>query len=252
MNFLERKRIILDLIEEKKSIYAKDLIDILQTSEITIRRDLAELEKRGLLKRSHGGATHPLFAKDPEPVSFKAKSTINIAKKIEICELASKFIKDGDVIYLDCGSTIFQICQFVKNKKIKVITNSIPILYELLGTSVSVILIGGEIDVERQAAHGKTAIEQIGRYHAHKAFISTDGISAEKGLTAKSEIESETAMAMVSNADKVFLLVDSSKIEKDSYLKIAPANIIHALITDKSSKDVDLLKFKKLGLEIYK
>lgn len=252
MNFLERKRIILDLIDEKKSIYAKDLVEKLGASEITIRRDLAELEKRGLVKRSHGGATHPLFAKDPEPVSFKAKSTINIENKKRICELAAKFIKDGDVIYLDCGSTIFQICQYIKSKKIKVITNSIPILYELLGTSVSVILIGGEIDVERQAAHGKTAIEQISKYHAKMAFISTDGLSVEKGLTAKSEIESETALAMVHNADKVFLLIDSSKIEKDSYLKIAPATIVHALITDSKSKDNDLLKFKKLGIEIYK
>ncbi len=252
MNFLERKRFILDLIDQNGSIYAKDLVEKLGISEITIRRDFTELEKRGLIKRSHGGAMHPLLAKDPEPASFKAKSTLNIEDKAYICSLAVAHIIDGDVIYLDCGSTIFQICQFIKNKKIKVITNSIPILYELLGSSVSLILIGGEVDVERQAAHGKTATEQISKYHTQKAFISTDGISIGKGLTAKSEIESETAMAMVRNADKVFLLVDSSKIEKDSYLKIAPILIVNAIITDKNSNDIDLLKFKKMGIEIYK
>ncbi len=252
MNFLERKRVILDLIDQSGSIYAKDLVEKLGISEITIRRDFAELEKRGLIKRSHGGAMHPLLAKDPEPSSFKAKSTLNIDTKKYIAAIGAAHIMDGDVVYLDCGSTIFQLCHFIKNKKIKVITNSIPILYELLGTSVSVILIGGEIDVERQAAHGKTATEQIGKYHAQKAFISTDGISITKGLTAKSEIESETAMAMVNNADKVFLLVDSSKIEKDSYLKIAPISIVHAIITDKNSIDSDLLKYKKAGIEIYK
>jgi DeoR family transcriptional regulator, fructose operon transcriptional repressor len=252
MNFQERKRIILDLLKNKGAISAKELGEIFNASEITIRRDLATLASKGLLFRTHGGAMLADLAKDPEPVSFKAKSIVNLDSKKYICELASRFIEDGDIIYLDCGSTIFQICQFIKEKKVKVITNSIPVLYELMGTKVSISLIGGEVDQERQAAHGKTALEQIGKYHANKAFISTDGLSIAKGLTSKSEIESETALAMTKNANKVFLLVDATKIEKDSYLKFAPLAIIHAIITDKNSEDKYLAEYKKVGIEIYK
>jgi DeoR family transcriptional regulator, fructose operon transcriptional repressor len=252
MNFQERKRVILDLLDEKGSIHSKDLMQIFDASEITIRRDLAAIAKKGLLFRTHGGAMHPSLAKDPEPVSFKSKATQNLDKKTHICELAAKFIKDKDVIYLDCGSTVFQICQFIKNKKIKVITNSLPILYELMGTQVSISLIGGEVDQERQAAHGKTAIEQIGKYQANKAFISTDGISLANGLSAKSEVESETALSMTKNAHEVFLLIDSSKIEKDSFLKFAPLSTVHSLITDKQSDDKILQKYQKMGLKIYK
>jgi DeoR family fructose operon transcriptional repressor len=252
MNFQERKLKILALLNEKGSVHAKELMTLLDASEITVRRDLSVLENKGLVARTHGGAMRPELAKDPAPISFKGKSNQNLDRKTAICELASRFIKDGDVIYLDCGSTVFQICQFIKTKKIKVITNSLPILYELLGTGVSISLIGGELDHERQAAHGKTAVDQIGKYQANKAFISTDGISLEKGLTSKSEIESETALSMTKNADEVFLLIDSSKIEKDSFLKFAPLNIINSLITDKFSDDKILLKYKEKGIKIYK
>ncbi|MES2795818.1 MAG: DeoR/GlpR family DNA-binding transcription regulator [Bacteroidota bacterium] len=252
MNYQERKRVILKLLDERGSIHAKELMESLNASEITVRRDLSEMAKKGLLFRTHGGAMRTELAKDPEPVSFKGKSTQNLDKKTYICEIASKFIKDGDVIYLDCGSTVFQICQFIKNKKIKVITNSLPILYELLGTGVSISLIGGEVDHERQAAHGKTATDQIGRYQASKAFISTDGISIGNGLSSKSEIESETALSMTKNAKEVFLLIDSSKLERDSFLKFAPISIIHSLVTDKIAKDEILEKYHKLGIKIYK
>jgi DeoR family transcriptional regulator, fructose operon transcriptional repressor len=252
MNYQERKRIILQLLTEKGSIYAKDLLEILDTSEITIRRDLAAMAKKGLLFRTHGGAMLTELAKDPEPISFKGKAAQNIDSKTYICEIASKFIVDGDIVFLDCGSTVFQICQFIKNKKIKVITNSLPILYELLSTKVSISLIGGEVDHERQAAHGKTAIEQIGKYQATKAFISADGLSIGKGLSSKSEIESETALSMTKNASEVFLLIDSSKIEKDSFLKYAPVTIINSIITDKTADDNILEKYHKLGIKIYK
>jgi DeoR family transcriptional regulator, fructose operon transcriptional repressor len=252
MNYQERKRIILQLLDEKGSIYAKDLQVILDTSEITIRRDLAAMAKKGLLFRTHGGAMRMELAKDPEPISFRGKAAQNLELKTYICEIASKFILDGDVIFLDCGSTVFQLCQFIKNKKIKVITNSLPILYELLSTEVSISLIGGEVDHERQATHGKTALEQIEKYQATKAFISTDGLSVEKGLSSKSEIESETALYMTKNASEVFLLIDSSKIEKDSFLKFAPVSIIHSIITDKTANDKILEKYHKIGVKIYK
>jgi DeoR family transcriptional regulator, fructose operon transcriptional repressor len=252
MNFQERKQIILKIVDERGSVHAKELMQLVDASEITIRRDLTALADKGLVFRTHGGAMRCDLAKDPEPISFKGKATQNQDQKDYICAIAAKFINDGDVIYLDCGSTVFQLVNYIKNKKIKVITNSLPILYELINTEVSISLIGGEVDHERQAAHGKTAIEQIGKYQANKAFIGTDGISIAKGLSSKSEVESETAFTMTKNADEVFLLVDSSKLEKDSYLKYAPISIIHSLITDQYANEAILKKYHNAGIKIYK
>lgn len=252
MNFQERKQIILKIVEEKGSVHAKELMQLLDASEITVRRDLTALADKGLVFRTHGGAMRCDLAKDPEPVSFKGKATQNQDQKNYICEIASKFIVEGDVVFLDCGSTVFQIVQFIKNKRIKVITNSLPILYDLIGTVVSVSMIGGEVDQERQAIHGKMAIEQIGRYHATKAFIGTDGISIAKGLSSKSEIESEISLTMANNADEVFLLADSSKLEKDSFLKFAPISIVSSLITDQYASDIILKKYHNAGVKIYK
>jgi DeoR family fructose operon transcriptional repressor len=115
-----------------------------------------------------------------------------------------------------------------------------------------VSLIGGEIDQERQAIHGKMALEQIGNYHANKAFIGSDGISISKGLTSKSEIESEVSLLMSKNAEQTFLLCDSTKLEKDSFLKFAPINIVNVLVTDYNASSEILTKYYNSGMKIYK
>jgi DeoR family fructose operon transcriptional repressor len=149
---------------------------------------------------------------------------------------------------MDCGSTVFRLCQFIKNKRIKVITNSLPVVYELSNTEISINLIGGELDDKRQAIHGKMAVEHIEKYQADKAFVGVDGISVEKGLSAASEKEAEITTAMANNAREVYLLCDASKLGKDKYLKFAPLGIAHYLVTD--ANDDAAKSFKKIGLNV--
>ncbi len=114
----------------------------------------------------------------------------------------------------------------------KVITNSLPVVYELSNTEVSINLIGGELDNKRQAIHGQIATEHIRRYQADKAFLGVDGISIENGLSAASEKEAEITTTMSSNAQQTYLLCDSSKLGKDKYLKFAPLSIVNVLVTN--------------------
>ena len=136
---------------------------------------------------------------------------------------------------MDCGSTVFRLCQFIKQKKIKVITNSLPVVYELLDTKVSINLVGGEVDIKRRAIHGKTAEEHIKRYKADKAFIGIDGISAN-GIFANSENEASITLAITGQSNKVFLLCDASKIGQESYLRFAGLETINTVITEQSNK----------------
>lgn len=246
MCYQSRKQKILKIVEEQGEADVKELALRIETSEITIRRDLALMAADGLIFRTHGGAMKLSLANIP--VSFEQKVTANIEQKDYIARLAAQEIQDGDIIFMDCGSTVFRLCQFIRNKQIKVITNSLPVVYELSNTEVSINLIGGELDNKRQAIHGQMATEHIRRYKVDKAFVGVDGISLENGLSAASEKEAEITISMTAQANRTYLLCDSSKIENDKYLKFAPLNIINVLVTNEKN---DFLKlYQDLGIRI--
>jgi DeoR family transcriptional regulator, fructose operon transcriptional repressor len=245
MNFQKRKQIILEKLNTDNEVDIKQMAIELNSSEITVRRDLNQLAADGLLYRTHGGAMklNPFEL----PHEFINKAAKNVEVKDKICRAAADQINHGDIIFMDCGSTVFRLCQFIKNKKIKVITNSIPVVFELQNSMVSLNIIGGEFNAERQAVHGKIADEHIARYRASKAFLGVDGIS-RNGLFANSELEADITQAFAANSIKTYLLCDDSKIGKESYLKFAEVNVVNTIITN--SKSDELAYFKKQGVEV--
>ncbi|WP_428659567.1 DeoR/GlpR family DNA-binding transcription regulator [Runella sp.] len=247
MSYQSRKQIILKIVEEKGEADVKELAQLIDTSEITIRRDLSQMASDGLIYRTHGGAMKLSLVN--QPASFAQKSSVNADKKDHICRLAAAEINEGEVIFMDCGSTVFRLCPFIKNKKIKVITNSLPVVYELINTEVSINLIGGELDNGRQAIHGIIATEHIQRYRADKAFLGVDGISPENGLSAVSEKEAEMTLAMASNANLTYLMCDSTKLGKNKYLTFAPLQLVEVLVTDEQTEEV-VEQYRKAGLRV--
>jgi DeoR family fructose operon transcriptional repressor len=185
-----------------------------------------------------------------DPFNFAQKAAVHAERKDHICEIAARQIQDGDVIFLDCGSTLFRLCPFIREKRIQVITNSLPAVYELINSSVRLNLVGGEIDPDRQAVHGVIAQEHIARYRANKAFIGVDGLSLASGLSAVSEKEASTAMAMARQAQQVFLLCDSGKLEKEQYFPFAPLSLVHTLITDSFAEKTLLERYRQEGLRV--
>jgi DeoR family fructose operon transcriptional repressor len=245
MNFQKRKRIILEELDSQGEVDIKKLALALDISEITIRRDLNQLAGDGLLYRTHGGAmkVNPLEI----PHKFINKAAKNTEAKDKICRAAAGMINDGDIIFMDCGSTVFRLCQFIKNKRIKVITNSIPVVFELQNSFVSLNIIGGEFDAERQAVHGQIANQHIAFYKADKAFLGVDGISAN-GLFANSELEADITRAFAAQSEKTCLLCDASKIGKEGYLKFAKLKMINTIITDSQSEILE--QFTKQGIKV--
>lgn len=181
---------------------------------------------------------------------FANKTAINAERKDYICQLAANEIQEGDVIFMDCGSTVFRLCPFIRNKRITVITNSLPVVAELMHSEVAVNLIGGEVDKERQAVHGLIAEEHMARYRANRAFIGVDGISLANGLTANSEKEASTAVAMARQSAQVYLLCDSSKLETTKYLQFAPLTLFDVLITDNAASPDLLTAYQQAGVTL--
>jgi DeoR family transcriptional regulator, fructose operon transcriptional repressor len=235
MKFEERKRFILDKLSQSEQVEVVDITDAFQVSAITARRDLDQLEKEGLLVRTHGGAIkQPQVAGKKKLFSYDEKAVTNKERKEYIGGLAAKLIQEGDVIFIDSGSTLFHLVEYLKKfEHLIVITNSLPVASELLGhPNVGINLIGGEVDHERKAVYGLVAASTLEHYHVNKAFIGADGVSLQRGLTTYDEKEAAISRKIAATADEVYLLSDSSKIEKNSFVKFAPLSILKALVTD--------------------
>ncbi|GAB4041097.1 DeoR/GlpR family DNA-binding transcription regulator [Spirosoma jeollabukense] len=248
MNFQQRKRLIVQTVDERGSVEVSELADLLQTSEMTVRRDLVQLAASGLLYRTRGGAMKVSLATDTH--RFAHKTAVNSERKDYICQRAANEIQEGDIIFMDCGSTVFRLCQFIRNKRITVITNSLPIVAELISSDVTINLVGGEVDKERQAVHGLIAEEHMARYRANRAFIGIDGISLQNGLSANSEKEASTTLAIARQSDKVYLLCDSSKLETNKYLYFAPLSLFNVLITDNEAAPDVVAAYRKAGVTL--
>ena len=245
-----RRKHILKLLDKNEVVSIQELVSQCSISEITARRDLTLLEKQGLLKRTHGGATRNYST--TEMIGFDTNALDHQMQKINICNLASTLIEDNDTIYMDCGTTVFYLARFLpKFKNIRVITNSLPIVLELLPyPNIVVNLIGGELDNSLKAFYGSMTESLMARYKADKAFIGTGGISLANGLSSNSEKSALVTLKMAEAASKVYLLCDSSKIEKDSYFNFSGLSLIETIITDNeiSQERIDLYKEKNINI----
>jgi DeoR family fructose operon transcriptional repressor len=247
----ERKRLIIEKIQAVSSVDVEELALEFDVSTMTIRRDLAELDKKGLLIRTHGGALKP--ENELKVLSnFDLRLGYNKANKMEICRTASRLIEDNDIIFLDCGTTLFHLSRLLNGfSNLRVITNSLPIVSELLNyPNIKVNLIGGEIDMNRKASYGRLTLESISEYHATKAFIGADGVSLEGGISSLDEKESAITKAFIKNSDKVYLLCDSSKLGKNSFVKFASLEDIDILVTDSKISQQAKDSFKNTQLKV--
>jgi DeoR family fructose operon transcriptional repressor len=246
VTFQNRKRHILHWLDAHGEASVHELAQQTGASEITIRRDLTVLADEGVLVRTHGGAMHPDWT--APAVAFGRKAGNQAAQKALIARLAVADVQEGEVLFLDCGSTVFHLCPLLRERRVRVVTNSLPVVGALLGSRVQVNLAGGEVDPRREAVHGPVAEEHLARYRADRAFVGVDGLSLERGLTAHSEHEASITRAMARHAARTYLLCDASKIGQDRYYQFAPLSMVQVLVTDAPRAAV--AGFAAAGLEV--
>jgi len=244
----ERKRYILEMLNDKESVTVQEIVKKCNVSEITVRRDLEALALKNLIIRTHGGAIKTQTI--DHLFNYDLRIQRNKEEKIAICRKASEYIQENDIIFIDCGTTLIHLAQFITRlNNITVITNSLPVVSELINfTKINLILIGGNVISERKAIYGPAAELFIAMHHANKAFIGADGVSLHKGLSSYDANEAAITSKMTENADHVFLICDSSKIEKNSFVTITPISKINYLITNRGISQTIIKKFKKTGI----
>lgn len=246
----ERRIKIQGIVTQKKRILVKQISKEFDISEVTARKDLEILEKRGILSRVHGGAI--LNQASVHDIALTEKEHIYPKEKQLIGEKAAQWIKEGDVILLDSGSTTTQIARNIKFKKdIKVITNAVNIASELAGSEIEVILTGGFLREKSFSLVGPIAEDALRHTNADKLFLGVDGIHFEFGLTTPNLMEAKVNQLMIKKSLEVILVSDSSKFGKRSMSFIADVASIHKIITDRNIDRDELKRLEELGIEVF-
>ncbi|TRZ38090.1 DeoR/GlpR transcriptional regulator [Niallia circulans] len=226
----ERRRKIVELVNERLSIRVSELSDIFSVTEETIRRDLEKLEQDQLLSRSHGGAVS--IEKEATDVPFMVREITNSDEKKEIAAEAVKWIEPGEQIVLDGSTTAWYMAQELPDMPLTVITNSIKVALELSKKEqIKVISTGGMLLANSLSYVGPLSERSLDSYYVNKLFLSCKGVHLS-GLSDSNEWQAILKKKMMDIASQVILLADSSKFGVKTFAHISELTRIHHVISD--------------------
>lgn len=244
-----RKELIIERLYQRGHVAVKDLAGELSISEATARRDLKTLADQGQIELVYGGAT----LRQGADFSFRSKSMRNVEAKKTIGRLAASLIADGDQVFLDSGTTCFEMAPFLRSKRdLSVILCSIRLSAELTSTQgPKIILLGGEYRPDRMDTVGPLAIATLDQLRGYQAFVGADGLSMDFGPTASDISSAHLYRFAMQHARETTLLVDHSKFLAPSLFKIMDWDAVSRVVTDMTppkewvnffqSRDIDLI-----------
>jgi DeoR/GlpR family transcriptional regulator of sugar metabolism len=229
----ERLEIIKQIVTKEKKVYVSRLSEKFEVTEETIRRDLEKLEIEGMVTRSYGGAILNR-EKTNEDVPFYKRSKTNLDSKQNIANKAINFIKDrSTTIIADSSSTVLEVLKIVKDRSdVTVITNSVEALEILNQADLNILSTGGVLNKMSLSLQGSIAKTSIQNYNVDIALISCKGVDINKGILDSNEAEAELKRVMIKQANKVILLIDHTKFDRKSFVKLFDYKDIDYLITD--------------------
>jgi DeoR family myo-inositol catabolism operon transcriptional repressor len=220
---------IKEYVYEHESVSLDELVEHFGVSKNTIRRDIQQLVDSGVLKKVYGGVS----VNHSKLVVFNERKDQNLTKKKEIGRLAAEFVEDGDVIFIDSGTTTLEMLPYIKSKHLTVITNNFDFIYEAKPyPSLTIFSTGGIFERKTNSFVGFQSVEPLQRYNINKAFIASTGISVENGVTNSSPLETEIKNTVVKKSLKVFLLIDDSKFDKSALTTFCSLSDIDYIVTN--------------------
>ncbi len=250
----ERRRQIVEQVQKSGVVTVATLCENFDVSDMTIRRDLRELNREGLLRRVHGGAVSNLGRSYEPPL--KLRSTRQMDAKKAIGAEAANMIVDGDSVAFDVGTTTFEIARVLEGKhNLTIITASLPIANYVvsnysLTSDIRLILTGGILRPGELSMTGHIATNTYEGLHVDKAFIGVGGISIEDGLTEYNLEDALVKKPLIQNAREKIVVADSSKLGRTTFTAIAPLSIVDTIITDTDAPLAIIKKLKTLGIKV--
>lgn len=246
-----RQSMIVDLIKRDGLVTVEALSKKLDVSVITIRRDLSVLEETGVLERTHGGAvfTNPI----EREFNYTEKDNFDKKEKESIGRAAAALVEDGDTLFINSGSTTYQVIRFLEGKRdLQIITNNAAAVADFGGRpGIDLILTGGIFRHQSNCLIGEFAINTVNMVVASKIIMGVDGLSFKEGLTSPVYQEAGITKAMIERTQgQVICVADSSKIGRVTNFVTAPLTVVDTLVTDWKFKDELRVKMEKSGIKI--
>lgn len=234
----ERQFKIQELINEQNITTVNEIAKQLNVSDMTIRRDLTELEESGLIERVHGGAIskNPLVKKE---LSHDDKKIINIDRKNIVTDYCLNLIEDNDMVYIGPGTTLELLASKITNPSILCVTNCFRVFQQLLNNKVEALLIGGHMREKTQSFVGDLAIKLLQSFSFHKAFVSCNAVNENYAMTSAIS-EGATQSEALNNADEKFLVIDITKVGAKDFYKFYQLTDFDQVILDEKDSSVDL------------
>ena len=252
MNLLaeERRFRIREILSRQRTVMASELIRMLGVTAATVRRDLAVLQKEGVLVRSHGGAVSRTSSTSFQP-SYDALGRINRAEKQAIAWEAERLILDGEAIFLEGSTTVYELARRLLHRRLTVITNSPPII-ELFQRSqhVSVISTGGELQKDVFYLSGVWAQTALAEIRVDKAVLGVSAIDPAYGVSTASPAEAQIKKMILKAARVSIALADHSKFGNQGFAYVCPITDIDILVTDSATDPKYLNPLRESGLQV--
>lgn len=245
-----RRRKILEWLQEEGSARVRDLSAAFQVSEATIRQDLERLESEGEITREHGGAYLNTVPKQVGAMTLQHSE--NMDKKRKIGAYAASLVSNGETLIIDAGTTTTEIAlRLVDRQNLTVITNALNIAL-ILGAvpSLAIHMPGGQFKAPTLSLSGDKSVDYFRNILAGKLFLATAGVALDAGLTYPSFADLQLKEAMIKAASHVFLVADSTKINRSSFTRLGALEVVHSFITDDGITDTDAKEFERRGIKV--
>lgn len=210
----ERKRIILDITNKRKSVSVNELMEELKASESTVRRDLIQMDKQGLLKKVHGGALSLDEKIETQDKAVSERKDLNADAKKEIARYCASLVKDDDVVYLDAGTTTGMMLPYLKNSKATFFTNCVSHALALSNQGHVVYMPGGTLKSKTEALIGSNCLEYIQKMNFTIGFFGTNGVALNEGFSTPDLSEAQIKEIAYKKSREKYILADPSKFNK--------------------------------------
>lgn len=247
MYTVERQQHILQFIRNNKVVKLVTLTKEFNVSMETIRRDIQQLVQEKKIEKFYGGVKYI------EPVEglMDNRLTQQLTEKIAIAKACASLVNNGDCIFIDSGSTTYQMTPFLLGKeKLTVVTNSLPVAFDLIGSNIEVMIIGGRVRHSEKSVTSNDFLFHFDHLNINKAFICASGVTLEKGISDFSLEEAMTRKQLINISQTVYVATDSTKFNKDVAIQVCPLEEVDMILTDNGLPKETLHQFTEAGIQL--
>lgn len=251
MFIAERRHAIVELVRSSGVVSLKEIAQAVDSSEVTVRRDLRALEADGLLDRRRGGAAMPGALS--HEASYSQKSRVASRAKLAIARYAATLVDHDDAVVLGAGTTTQELArQLTRKRQLTVVTNSLLVATELAGSRMEVVVTGGMLRGSTFALVGTAAERGLAGLRVRRAFLSGNGLTPERGLSTPNIAVAAVDRAIARCAQEVIVLADHTKLGIDTMVQTIPPDGITLVVTDEGADPtvVDALRAGGMLVEV--